>query len=83
MQLELYETPVDTPVELFLKKLHWIPVEHHCLKQPYLFTSFFPVVSPSICLYLLTVVLGPKLYPSTQKFAKQFGYSFAFEAPTV
>ena len=40
-----------TPV---LKKLRWLPVEHHSvfLKKPPLFTSFFTLVFPSILLHI-------------------------------
>ena len=42
MQLELYQTLVDTRVST----LHWLPAEYRSLFKTYLFTSFFILFFP-------------------------------------
>ena len=68
------------------------------LKQPPLFISFFTLAIPSILLHISlyscsyttrlsqsdgNFLVIPKFQSSVHKSAKQFGYSFAFDAPTV
>ena len=85
-----------TPV---LKKLHWLPVEHHpvfkkaTLVYKFLHTGFSKYFSPYISSYSSSYstrhsqsggnfLVIPKFQPSVHKSVKQFGYSFAFDAPT-
>ena len=82
-----------TPV---LKKLHWLPVEHHSvfktatLVYKFLHTGFPKYFAPYISSYSTrrnqsggNFLVIPKFQPSVHKSVKQFGYSFAFDAPTV
>ena len=84
-----------TPV---LKKLHWLPVEHRSVfKTATLVYKFlrigFPQAFCSIYLFLQqfystrrsqsgNFLVISKFQPSVHKSVKQFGYSFAFDAPT-
>ena len=96
MQLELYQTPAAPvlkklywlPVEyrlVFKTATHvykFIHTGFHMYFAPYLSlysSSFSARCSQSVCNFLVV----PKFYPSTQKSVKQFGYSFAFDSPTV
>ena len=63
VQLELYQTPIDTSVFLLYNPCCiglWLSIDH-CLKQSQLFTSVFALVykCPHILfhIFLLTVVL--------------------------
>ena len=83
-----------TPV---LKKLHWLPVEQcimfktATLVYKFLHTGFFaPYLSSYSSSYHTrhsqsggNFLVIPKCYHSVHKSAKQFGNSFAFDAPTV
>ena len=83
-----------TPV---LKKLHWLPVEQGMvyktatLVYKFLHTGFFlhiflstAVLTAPDAVKVVAISLSfQKFYPSVHKPVKQFGNSFAFDAPTV
>ena len=81
-----------TPV---LKKLHWLPVEHRSvfktttLVYKFRHTGFPKYFAPYMSSYSSSYSTRrsqsgvPKFQPSIHKSVKQFGYSFAFDAPTV
>ena len=81
-----------------LNKLHWLPVEQctvfktATLVYKFLHTGFpryFAQYLPTAVLIVPDAVSGgnflviPKFYPSVHKSVKQFGNSFAFDAPSV
>ena len=84
-----------TSITLVLKKLHWLPVEHRSVfKTATLhigFPKYFPSYISSYCSSYSTrfsqsggnFFVIPKFQPSIHKSVNQFGYSFAFDAPTV
>ena len=87
VQPELYQTPVDTPVE-----------QRTVFKTAtlvYIFTQVFPrYFAPYLSSYSSSYstrcsqsggnfLVIPKFYPSVHKSVKQFGNSFVFDAPTV
>ena len=85
-----------TPV---LKKLHWLPVENYSVFETatrvynFLHTGFPKYFAPYISSYSCyssrrsqsggNFLVIPKFQPSVHKSVTQFGYSFAFDAPTV
>ena len=88
--------PSITPV---LKRVHWLPVEHHSVSKIATLTSFFTLVfpkyfAPYISSYSSSystrrsqsgghILVVPKFLSSIHKSVKQFGYNFAFDDPTV
>ena len=86
-----------TSITAVLKKLHWLPVEHHSsatLVYKFLHTGFPKYFAPYISSYNSSYstrhsqsggnfLFIPKFQPSVPKSIKQFSYSFAFDAPTV
>ena len=73
-----------TPV---LKKLHWLPIEHHTIFKAVTLVYSFAQTGFSYSTRHSqsggNFLVIPKFYPSIHKSVKQFGYSFSSDAPTV
>ena len=87
-----------TRITQVLRKLHWPPVQFHSeFKLATWCTSLFILASRNILLHIyprttiLTILDAVRVLPislmfhsfTIHKFTKQFGFSFAFDAPTV
>ena len=85
-----------TRITLVLRKLHWLPVQLKLATLVYKFihTGFPKSFAPYLSTYCTTYntrrsqsvanfLSVPKCQPTIHKSTKQFGFSFAFDAPTV
>ena len=85
-----------TRITLVLRKLHWLPIQLKLATLVYKFihTGFPKSFAPYLSTYCTTYntrrsqsvanfLSVPKCQPTIHKSTKQFGFSFAFDAPTV